>query len=174
MHHAGFLPYLKELVEALFQRGLIKVVFATETLSLGIHMPARACVVSSFTKLYGQNFAPLTSGELTQLMGRAGRRGIDPIGHGIILKEPDIDVGTIYEAATGQEMTVESKFAPTYNMALNLLRFHGPEEVDLLMERSFGQYQKIVARRELDGRLANLRQRLQDVNATRFAAEGDP
>ena len=174
MHHAGLLPYLKELVEALFQRGLIKVVFATETLSLGIHMPARACVVSSFTKFDGRDFAPLTSGELTQLMGRAGRRGIDPIGHGVILKEPDIDIGTIYEAATGEEMTVESKFAPTYNMALNLLRFHGPEEVDLLMERSFGQYQKLVARRSLDDRLANLRQRLADVQASRFHTDGEP
>src|SRR3979411_344471 len=139
MHHAGLLPYLKELVEDLFQRGLIKVVFATETLSLGIHMPARACVVSSFTKFDGRDFAALTSGELTQLMGRAGRRGIDPIGHGVILKEPDVDIGTVYEAATGEEMTVESKFAPTYNMVLNLLRYHPPEEVDLLMERSFGQ-----------------------------------
>src|SRR2546427_1486919 len=174
MHHAGLLPYLKELVEELFQRGLIKVVFATETLSLGIHMPARACVVSSFTKFDGRDFAPLTSGELTQLMGRAGRRGIDPIGHGVVLKDPDIDIGAIYEAATGEEMTVESKFAPTYNMALNLLRFHGPEDVDLLMERSFGQYQKLVARRGLDDRLANLRQRLADVVASRFHAEGEP
>ena len=174
MHHAGLLPYLKELVEELFQRGLIKVVFATETLSLGIHMPARACVVSSFTKFDGRDFAVLTSGELTQLMGRAGRRGIDPIGHGVVLKEPDIDIGTIYEAATGEEMTVESKFAPTYNMALNLLRYHTPDEVDLLMERSFGQYQKTVARGDLDLRLSNLRQRLADVTASRFQAEGEP
>ncbi|HET9849562.1 MAG TPA: DEAD/DEAH box helicase [Candidatus Dormibacteraeota bacterium] len=174
MHHAGLLPYLKELVEELFQRGLIKVVFATETLSLGIHMPARACVVSSFTKFDGRDFATLTSGELTQLMGRAGRRGIDPIGHGVVLKEPDVDIGTIYEAATGEEMTVESKFAPTYNMALNLLRYHSPDEVDLLMERSFGQYQKTVARGDLELRLSNLRQRLADVTATRFQAEGEP
>ena len=174
MHHAGLLPYLKEIVEDLFAQGLIKVVFATETLSLGIHMPARAVVVSSFTKFDGQNFMALTSGELTQLMGRAGRRGIDPIGHGIILKEPDIDIGTIYEAATGQEMTVESKFAPTYNMALNLLRYHRPEAVDLLMERSFGQYQKGLARRELEDRLANLRRRVDDVASGRFQTEGDP
>jgi ATP-dependent RNA helicase HelY len=174
MHHAGLLPYLKELVEELFQRGLIKVVFATETLSLGIHMPARACVVSSFTKFDGREFLNLTSGELTQLMGRAGRRGIDPIGHGVILKEPDVDIGTIYEAATGEEMTVESKFAPTYNMALNLLRDHRPEDVDLLMERSFGQYQRVVARQGLDLRLANLRQRLADLTATRFHTQGDP
>src|SRR5205814_6276916 len=174
MHHAGLLPYLKELVEDLFQRGLIKVVFATETLSLGIHMPARACVVSSFTKFDGRDFMPLTSGELTQLMGRAGRRGIEPIVSGVFLKEPVVVLGTIYEAATGDEMTVESKFAPTYNMALNLLRYHPPEEVDLLMERSFGQYQKLVARRGLDDRLTNLRQRLADVVASRFHAEGEP
>jgi ATP-dependent RNA helicase HelY len=174
MHHAGLLPYLKELVEELFQRGLIKVVFATETLSLGIHMPARACVVSSFTKFDGRDFAPLTSGELTQLMGRAGRRGIDPIGHGVIFKEPDVDIGTIYEAATGEEMTVESKFAPTYNMVLNLLRYHRPDEVDQLMEQSFGQYQKVVARGNLDARLANLVQRLADVTSSRFQVEGDP
>src|SRR5438876_9857663 len=174
MHHAGLLPYLKELVEDLFQRGLIKVVFATETLSLGIHMPARACVVSSFTKFDGSDFAALTSGELTQLMGRAGRRGIDPIGHGVILKEPDVDIGTIFEAATGEEMTVESKFAPTYNMALNLLRYHSPDEVDSLMERSFGQFQKMVARGDLDGRLGNLRQRIEDVTATRFHDQGGP
>src|SRR5205807_6367299 len=130
--------FRSELVEELFQRGLIKVVFATETLSLGIHMPARACVVSSFTKFDGRDFAPLTSGELTQLMGRAGRRGIDPIGHGVIFKEPDVEIGTIYEAATGDEMTVKSKFAPTYNMVLNLLPYHRPDEVDELMERSFG------------------------------------
>src|SRR5205085_4056601 len=120
------------------------------------------------------DFAALTSGELTQLMGRAGRRGIDPIGHGVILKEPDVDIGTIFEAATGEEMTVESKFAPTYNMALNLLRYHRPEEVDTLMERSFGQYQKLVARRELDGRLVTLRQRPADVVASRFRADGEP
>src|SRR5204862_8110393 len=105
MHHAGLLPYLKELVEELFQRGLIKVVFATETLSLGIHMPARACVVSSFTKFDGRDFAPLTSGELTQLMGRAGRRGIDAIGQGVILKEPGVDLGTIFGVATGGRVT---------------------------------------------------------------------
>jgi ATP-dependent RNA helicase HelY len=174
MHHAGLLPYLKELVEELFQQGLIKVVFATETLSLGIHMPAKAVVISSFTKFDGQNFAALTSGELTQLMGRAGRRGIDPIGHGIILKEPDIDLGTIFEAAIGEEMTVESKFAPTYNMALNLLRYYRPDEADMLMERSFGQFQKQVARRGLEDRVALLRQRLKDLSAGRFQRQGDP
>src|SRR3979490_583792 len=86
-------------------------------------------------------------------MGRAGRRGIAPIGHGVFRLETFNRIGTTFEAATGDEMTVESKFAPTYNMALNLLRYHPPEEVDLLMERPFGQYHKLVARRSLDDRL---------------------
>ena len=162
-HHAGLLPYHKEMVEELFQRGLIKVVFATETLSLGINMPARGVVVSSFTKFDGVNFSTLTTGELTQLMGRAGRRGIDVIGHGVILKEADVEVGTIYEVAMGPTLVVESKFLPSYNMALNLLRVYTPEEADALMQRSFGQFQKRLAADETAERLTNVRERLADV-----------
>ncbi len=162
-HHAGLLPYHKEMVEELFQRGLIKVVFATETLSLGINMPARGVVVSSFTKFDGVNFSTLTTGELTQLMGRAGRRGIDVIGHGVILKEADVEVGTIYEVAMGPTLVVESKFLPSYNMALNLLRVYTPEEAEALMQRSFGQFQKRLAATETDERLANVREQLADI-----------
>src|SRR5256714_7250822 len=161
-HHAGLLPYHKEMVEELFQRGLIKVVFATETLSLGINMPARGVVVSSFTKFDGVNFSHLTTGELTQLMGRAGRRGIDVIGHGAILKEADVEVGTIYEVAMGPTLVVESKFLPSYNMALNLLRVYTPEEAEALMQRSFGQFQKRLAATETDERLTNVREQLAD------------
>jgi ATP-dependent RNA helicase HelY len=162
-HHAGLLPYHKEMVEELFQNGLIKVVFATETLSLGINMPARGVVVSSFTKFDGANFSNLTTGELTQLMGRAGRRGIDVIGHGVILKESDVEVGTIYEVAMGPTLVVESKFLPSYNMALNLLRIYTPEQADALMERSFGQFQKRLAEEHTRERLANVRVRLEDI-----------
>ncbi len=163
VHHAGLLPYHKELVEELFAAGLIKVVFATETLALGINMPARAVVVSSFTKFDGVNFAALTTGELTQLMGRAGRRGIDTIGHGVILKEADVEVGTIYEVAMGEGLVVESKFLPNYNMALNLLRVYTPAQADDLMARSFGQYQKRLAAEQTGERLENVRARLADV-----------
>ncbi|TMB98778.1 MAG: DEAD/DEAH box helicase [Chloroflexi bacterium] len=162
-HHAGLLPYHKEMVEELFQRGLIKVVFATETLSLGINMPARGVVVSSFTKFDGVSFSNLTTGELTQLMGRAGRRGIDVIGHGVILKESDIEIGTIYEVAMGPTLVVESKFLPSYNMALNLLRVYTPEEAEGLMERSFGQFQKRLAADRTQERLENVRARLEDI-----------
>jgi ATP-dependent RNA helicase HelY len=162
-HHAGLLPYHKEMVEELFQRGLIKVVFATETLSLGINMPARGVVVSSFTKFDGTNFSNLTTGELTQLMGRAGRRGIDVIGHGVILKESDVEVGTIYEVAMGPTLVVESKFLPSYNMALNLLRIYTPEQAEGLMQRSFGQFQKRLAEDKTRERLVNVRTRLADI-----------
>jgi ATP-dependent RNA helicase HelY len=162
-HHAGLLPYHKEMVEELFQRGLIKVVFATETLSLGINMPARGVVVSSFTKFDGVNFSNLTTGELTQLMGRAGRRGIDVIGHGVILKESDVEVGTIYEVAMGPTLVVESKFLPSYNMALNLMRVYTPEEAEGLMQRSFGQFQKRLAADQTKERLVNVRQQLDDI-----------
>ncbi len=163
VHHAGLMPYHKELVEELFQQGLIKVVFATETLSLGINMPARSVVISSFTKFDGVTFSTLTTGELTQLMGRAGRRGIDPVGHGVILKESDVEIGTIYEVAMGEGLVVESKFLPNYNMALNLLRIYTPEEADDLMARSFGQYQKRMAATEVGERITNVRARLDDL-----------
>ena len=165
VHHAGLLPFHKELVEELFQAGLIKVVFATETLSLGINMPAKAVVVSSFTKFDGVNFSTLTTGELTQLMGRAGRRGIDTIGHGVILKEADVEVGTIYEVAMGEGLVVESKFLPNYNMVLNLLRIHSAEDAELLMSRSFGQFQKLLAAEQTRERLVNVRRQLADARA---------
>src|SRR5256886_12327942 len=118
---------------------------------------------SSFTKFDGVNFSNLTTGELTQLMGRAGRRGIDVIGHGAILKEADVEVGTIYEVAMGPTLVVESKFLPSYNMALNLLRVYTPEEAEALMQRSFGQFQKRLAATETDERLTNVREKLADV-----------
>ncbi|MFN2465729.1 MAG: DEAD/DEAH box helicase, partial [Candidatus Dormibacteria bacterium] len=172
VHHAGLLPFIKELVEELFQAGLIKVVFATETLALGIHMPARAVVISSFTKFDGRGFPALTSGQLTQLMGRAGRRGIDAVGHGVILKDPEVDIGVIYEGAMGEDMVVESKFAPTYNMALNLLRNRDLAEAESLMERSFGQFQRREAAELRRKELENLRERLEDVEALPFRNAG--
>jgi ATP-dependent RNA helicase HelY len=168
MHHAGMLPYAKETVEQLFLTGLVKVVFATETLSLGLNMPARACVVSSFTKFDGTGFHALSSAELTQLMGRAGRRGIDTMGHGVILKESDIDVHDIYDAALGEEMSVLSKFASTYTMTLSLLRHHTVEEAESLLERSFGQYQNLQRTAHWAHREGNLRERLRDLQARVF------
>ena len=168
MHHAGMLPYAKETVEVLFQRGLVKVVFATETLSLGLNMPARACVVSSFTKFDGTGFHALTPAELTQLMGRAGRRGIDTLGHGIILKESDVDVRDIYDAAIGGEMSVESKFAPNYTMVLALLKTRSLERAEELLDRSFGQYQALMRSEHWVHRRANLEELREDLRRRVF------
>ena len=162
------LPYAKETVETLFQRGLIKVVFATETLSLGLNMPARACVVSSFTKFDGTGFHALTSTELTQLMGRAGRRGIDTLGHGVILKESDVDVRDIYDAAIGGEMSVESKFAPTYTMVLALLKTRTLERAEELLDWSFGQYQALRRSEHWVHRKANLEELRVDLSRRVF------
>ncbi|TME49628.1 MAG: DEAD/DEAH box helicase [Chloroflexi bacterium] len=168
MHHAGMLPYAKETVEHLFQRGAIKVVFATETLSLGLNMPARSCVISSFTKFDGTAFAPLTSSELTQLMGRAGRRGIDTLGHGVILKESDVDVRDIYDAALSGEFAVASKFAPTYGMVLSLLRTRTAAEAEALLDKSFGQFQSARQLEHWAHRRANLEKQLVDLKRRRF------
>jgi len=168
MHHAGLLPYAKEMVERLFQQGLIKVVFATETLSLGLNMPARSCVISTFTKFDGVSFATLTSGELTQLMGRAGRRGIDTVGHGVILKESDVDLRDIYDAAISGEFAVDSKFSPTYTMVLNLLRTRSAEAAEQLLDSSFGQYQAVERTARWDHRRANLEAELADLRLRRF------
>jgi ATP-dependent RNA helicase HelY len=168
MHHAGMLPSAKEAVERLFQTGLVKVVFATETLSLGLNMPARSCVVSSFTKFDGTGFHALTSTELTQLMGRAGRRGIDTLGHGVILKEWDVEVRDIYDAAMGGEMAVVSKFAPTYTMTLNLLRTRTVEQSERLLERSFGQWQNLRRTEQWGVRQQNLTDRHADLRARVF------
>jgi ATP-dependent RNA helicase HelY len=168
MHHAGMLPYAKESIEHLFQHGLIKVVFATETLSLGLNMPARSCVVSTFSKFDGTQFATLTSGELTQLMGRAGRRGIDTVGHGVILKEHDVDVRDIYDAAISTEFAVQSRFTPSYGMVLSLLRTRTSSQAEQLLEQSFGQFQTM---RDLDSwvqRKENLEERLADLRRRRF------
>jgi ATP-dependent RNA helicase HelY len=168
MHHAGMLPYAKETVERLFQQGLIKVVFATETLSLGLNMPARSCVVSTFTKFDGTAFAPLTSGELTQLLGRAGRRGIDTLGHGVILKESDVDVRDIYDAALSGEFSVDSKFAPTYAMVLSLLRTRSAADAEALLQRSLGQYQTLRQLEHWSHRRENLQEQLADLRRRVF------
>ena len=168
MHHAGMLPYAKETVERLFHAGLIKVVFATETLSLGLNMPARSCVISTFSKFDGTSFATLTSGELTQLMGRAGRRGIDTLGHGVILKESDVDVRDIYDAALSGEFKVESKFAPTYAMVLSLLRTRSAAEAEALLQKSLGQYQTLRQLEHWTHRRDNLQEQLADLRRRVF------
>ncbi|MDP9442921.1 MAG: DEAD/DEAH box helicase [Actinomycetota bacterium] len=140
-HHAGMLPTFKECVETLFSRGLVKVVFATETLALGINMPARSVVLEKLTKWNGETHADVTPGEYTQLTGRAGRRGIDVEGHGVVLWQPGLDPRAVAGLASTRTYPLRSSFRPSYNMAVNLVRQVGRETARELLESSFAQFQ---------------------------------
>ncbi|MEX3649961.1 DEAD/DEAH box helicase [Mycolicibacterium porcinum] len=143
-HHAGMLPVFRHTVEELFTAGLVKAVFATETLALGINMPARTVVLERLVKFNGEQHVPLTPGEYTQLTGRAGRRGIDVEGHAVVLWRPDdsnAEPAEVAGLASTRTFPLRSSFAPSYNMTINLVQQMGPEQAHKLLERSFAQYQ---------------------------------
>ena len=140
-HHAGMLPTFKECVEQLFAQGLCKVVFATETLALGINMPARSVVIEKLSKWNGETHADITPGEYTQLTGRAGRRGIDVEGHGIVLWQPGFDPKSVAGLASTRTYPLRSSFRPSYNMAVNLVQRVGRTTARELLESSFAQFQ---------------------------------
>ncbi|MDD2858980.1 MAG: DEAD/DEAH box helicase [Candidatus Nanopelagicales bacterium] len=140
-HHAGLLPAFKEVVEHLFQDGLIKVVFATETLALGINMPARSVVLEKLTKWNGETHVELTPGEYTQLTGRAGRRGIDVEGHGVVLWQEGLDPRAVAGLASTRTYPLRSSFQPSYNMAVNLVARLGRHTAREVLETSFAQFQ---------------------------------
>jgi ATP-dependent RNA helicase HelY len=140
-HHAGMVPPFKETVEACFALGLVKVVFATETLALGINMPARSVVIESLSKFTGERHEDLTPGQYTQLTGRAGRRGIDPVGHAIVLWSPFVSFDRVAALAASRDFPLASAFRPTYNMAANLVQRYASDEAHRLLNQSFAQYQ---------------------------------
>ena len=140
-HHAGLLPSLKEAVEEAFTEGLLKVVFATETLALGINMPARTVVVEKLVKYNGEAHADITPGEYTQLTGRAGRRGIDVEGHAVVCWQPGLDPRAVAGLASRRTYPLRSAFKPTYNMAVNLVGTVGREAARAVLEQSFAQFQ---------------------------------
>jgi ATP-dependent RNA helicase HelY len=140
-HHAGMVPVFKETVEELFAAGLVKVVFATETLSLGINMPAKSVVIESLWKFSGERHELLKPGEYTQLTGRAGRRGIDEVGFAVVVHQRDVDFERVAGLATTRTYELTSSFRPSYNMAVNLVRNYSPEEAHHLLNSSFGQFQ---------------------------------
>ena len=140
-HHAGMLPTFKEIVEELFMRGLVRVVFATETLALGINMPARSVVIEKLSKWNGETHADITPGEYTQLTGRAGRRGIDVEGHGVVLWQAGLDAKAVAGLASTRTYPLRSSFRPSYNMAVNLVRQTGRQSARELLEQSFAQFQ---------------------------------
>jgi len=140
-HHAGLLPTFKEVVEELFTAGLIRAVFATETLALGINMPARTVVIEKLDKWNGEHHADLTAGEYTQLTGRAGRRGIDVEGHAVVLWQPSLEPLAVAGLAGTRTYPLTSSFRPTYNMAVNLVGQVGRARAAKLLESSFAQFQ---------------------------------
>ena len=140
-HHAGLLPAFKEVVEELFRRKLVKVVFATETLALGINMPARTVVLEKLEKFNGEARVPITPGEYTQLTGRAGRRGIDVEGHSVIQWQDGLDPQAVASLASRRSYPLNSSFRPTYNMAVNLIDQFGRERTREILESSFAQFQ---------------------------------
>jgi ATP-dependent RNA helicase HelY len=143
-HHAGMLPAFRHTVEELFTAGLVRAVFATETLALGINMPARTVVLERLVKFNGEAHVPLTPGEYTQLTGRAGRRGIDIEGHAVVLWHPGEETSepsAVAGMASTRTFPLRSSFAPSYNMTINLVQHMGPEQAHQLLEQSFAQYQ---------------------------------
>jgi ATP-dependent RNA helicase HelY len=140
-HHAGMLPAFKEIVEELFAAGLVRAVFATETLALGINMPARTVVIERLDKWNGETHADLTPGEYTQLTGRAGRRGIDVEGHAVVVWHPGMDPEAVAGLAGTRTYPLNSSFRPSYNMAVNLTGQVGRAKAATLLESSFAQFQ---------------------------------
>jgi ATP-dependent RNA helicase HelY len=140
-HHAGMLPAFKETVEEAFVRGLVKVVFATETLALGINMPARSVVLEKLVKWDGSHHVDITPGEYTQLTGRAGRRGIDTEGHAVVVGRGDLDPMALAGLASKRLYPLRSAFRPTYNMAVNLVAQVGRVRAREVLETSFAQFQ---------------------------------
>ncbi|MHC6230891.1 DEAD/DEAH box helicase [Arthrobacter sp. MMS24-T111] len=140
-HHAGMLPTFKEVVEKLFADGLVKAVFATETLALGVNMPARSVVLEKLDKFNGEAHVDITAGEYTQLTGRAGRRGIDVEGHAVVLWQPGADPTAVAGLASRRTYPLNSSFRPTYNMSINLLAQFGRSRAREILESSFAQFQ---------------------------------
>jgi ATP-dependent RNA helicase HelY len=139
-HHAGLLPVFKETVEELFAEGLVKVVFATETLSLGINMPARTVVIEDLWKFQGERHELLTPGEYTQLTGRAGRRGIDELGHAVVVYQRQVPFERVASLAATRTYDLTSSFRVSYNMAVNLVANYTREQAHHLLNSSFGQF----------------------------------
>ena len=139
-HHAGMLPVFKETVEEMFEAGLVRIVFATETLSLGINMPARSVVIEDLWKFQGERHELLTAGEYTQLTGRAGRRGIDDLGHAIVVFQRRVPFERVAALASTRTYELTSSFRPSYNMTVNLVRNYSREEAHHLLNSSFAQF----------------------------------
>ncbi len=172
-HHAGMVPPFKEVVEACFVEGLIKVVFATETLAVGVNMPARSVVIEKLTKFTGDHHETLSPGQFTQLTGRAGRRGIDDLGSAIVLWSPFVRFDQVAELALSRSFHLRSAFRPTYNMAANLVRTYDAQTARQLLTLSFAQFQADRDVVRIERRLQRQRERLQELILNATSPYGD-
>ena len=172
-HHAGMVPPFKEAVEACFTAGLIKVVFATETLALGINMPARTVVIEKLSKFTGERHELLTPGQYTQLTGRAGRRGIDDLGYAVVLWTPFVTFEQVANLVSTRTFAISSSFRPTYNMAANLVRRYPPDQAHHLLNLSFAQYQADRDIVKLETRLDSTDERLARARGQITCERGD-
>jgi ATP-dependent RNA helicase HelY len=172
-HHAGMLPAFKEVVEELFTAGLVRAVFATETLALGVNMPARTVVIERLDKWNGEAHVALTPGEYTQLTGRAGRRGIDVEGHAVVLWQPGIDPGAVAGLAGTRTYPLNSSFRPSYNMAVNLTARAGRTRAATLLESSFAQFQADRGVVGLTRRLRRVKASLDELATSMSCDRGD-
>jgi ATP-dependent RNA helicase HelY len=170
-HHAGMVPAMKEAVEEAFAAGLVKVVFATETLALGINMPARSVVIEKLSKFTGERHELLTPGEYTQLTGRAGRRGIDDVGYAIVCWSPWVPFQQVAGLAARRTDALRSSFRPTYNMAVNLVRRYESEVAHHLLNLSFAQFHAdrdvVALERQID-RVQRERERQREISQSEF------
>ncbi|QJC22681.1 DEAD/DEAH box helicase [Arcanobacterium buesumense] len=162
-HHAGMFPALKELSEQLMDQGLLKLVYATGTLALGIDMPVRTVIIEDLIKWNGEDFVSLTATEYTQLIGRAGRRGKDTHGNAVVIGSPELDVDYLAHIGSGHVDPLMSAFFPSYNTVVNLLSYHTLDEARKIMGQSFAQYQKNADLGEIEAKLARLDRRLSRV-----------
>jgi superfamily II RNA helicase len=169
LHHAGVLPSVKRLIEQLFERGLCQVVFATETMSLGIHMPAKSVMLQGLTKRTDRGFRGLTHNELTQMAGRAGRRGIDPEGHCVIALDARDGIEDVVRTVDAPPEPIESQFKLGYGSVAQLLGTGAePDVLRRRVESSFGQYQNLKRIRGLEAEVHGLEVALEE--ARRYEA----
>ena len=172
-HHAGMVPPFKEVVEACFAEGLVKVVFATETLAVGINMPARSVVIEKLTKFTGEHHEFLTPSAYHQLTGRAGRRGLDPLGFAVTLWSPFVTFDQVAALALSRSFQLTSAFRPTYNMAANLVRTYAADRAHHLLNLSFAQYQADRDIVKIEARIERRTAQLEELRRQTVSPYGD-
>lgn len=172
-HHAGMVALFRQIVERLFEEGLVKVVFATETLALGINMPARCVVVEKLEKFDGTGHVALTPGEFTQLTGRAGRRGIDTIGHAVVVDHHGFLPATAASLSSKRVYPLHSSFKPTFNMAVNLLNASDYETARITLDHSFAQWEANESAWQLEQQMKTLEKALSGYEAAFKCEHGD-